>query len=148
MSGDLAYYLDSLLTPPSNFTLATTTRLKSRGVNLSREGVSIKTNKRWDRDDYLDATQRCVRPPSHVCPCSCCLLHSNSMTLPASFYRCSGFVKAYNNSTFGPGPGAGVRSHSASSIRSEHHNSEGRDRHGTVSGGESYLRKTPSSGAK
>lgn len=32
--------------------------LKHKGVNVSREGVSVKTNKRWDRSDYLDATQR------------------------------------------------------------------------------------------
>ncbi|KZT66312.1 hypothetical protein DAEQUDRAFT_473047 [Daedalea quercina L-15889] len=93
---------------------ATKASLKNRGVNLSKDGVSIKTNKRWDRGDYLDATQR-------------------------------GFVKAYNNSTFGSGLGAGVRSHSASSIRSEQ-SSEGRDRHGTASGGESrvFSLKTPS----
>jgi len=95
---------------------ATKASLKNRGVNLSKEGVSIKTNRRWDRDSYLDATQR-------------------------------GFVKAYNNASFGPGPGAGVRSHSASSIRTQNHNDNGRDRHGTVSNGESHafaLKKTPS----
>ncbi|KAI0631826.1 hypothetical protein C8Q77DRAFT_164862 [Trametes polyzona] len=32
--------------------------LKSRGVNVSKKGVSVKTSKRYDREDYLDATQR------------------------------------------------------------------------------------------
>ncbi|KAH9850462.1 hypothetical protein C2E23DRAFT_835195 [Lenzites betulinus] len=32
--------------------------LKTKGVNLSKNGVSVKTNKRYDREDYLDATQR------------------------------------------------------------------------------------------
>ncbi|KAI0820892.1 hypothetical protein BC628DRAFT_1394847 [Trametes gibbosa] len=32
--------------------------LKTKGVNVSKNGVSVKTNKRYDREDYLDATQR------------------------------------------------------------------------------------------
>ncbi|EIW53005.1 uncharacterized protein TRAVEDRAFT_75196 [Trametes versicolor FP-101664 SS1] len=32
--------------------------LKTKGVDVSRGGVSVKTNKRYDREDYLDATQR------------------------------------------------------------------------------------------
>ena len=36
------------------------TRLKSRGVDISANGVSVKTSKRFDRGDYVDATQRWV----------------------------------------------------------------------------------------
>lgn len=125
---------------PRCVSLCATNSLKNKGVNLSIEGVSIKTDKRWDRGDYLDATQRCVR----------CLLvflpALMSRPLPSLPYDSSGFVKAYNNSSFGPG--AGVRSHSASSIRSEQHNSEGRERHGTVSGGALHMRKTSTTGSK
>jgi hypothetical protein len=32
--------------------------LKTRGVDISDRGVKVKTNKRFDRDDYVDATQR------------------------------------------------------------------------------------------
>lgn len=32
--------------------------LKTRGISISKEGVSVKTDKRFDRERYLDATQR------------------------------------------------------------------------------------------
>jgi hypothetical protein len=32
--------------------------LKEKGVNLSDKGVSIKTQSRFSREDYIDATQR------------------------------------------------------------------------------------------
>ncbi|KAF9466740.1 hypothetical protein BDZ94DRAFT_1319254 [Collybia nuda] len=32
--------------------------LKTRGLTISDKGVSIKTSKRFDREDYVDATQR------------------------------------------------------------------------------------------
>ncbi|KIM63310.1 hypothetical protein SCLCIDRAFT_56973, partial [Scleroderma citrinum Foug A] len=32
--------------------------LKTRGISISKEGVSVKTDKRFDREHYLDATQR------------------------------------------------------------------------------------------
>ncbi|EPS94451.1 hypothetical protein FOMPIDRAFT_1134343, partial [Fomitopsis schrenkii] len=115
IAGGVVFGLLYIVKAMSQVAEATKASLKNKGVNLSIEGVSIKTDKRWDRGDYLDATQR-------------------------------GFVKAYNNSSFGPG--AGVRSHSASSIRSEQHNSEGRERHGTVSGGALHMRKTSTTGSK
>lgn len=37
--------------------------LKTRGLTISDKGVSIKTSKRFDREDYVDATQRYV---SHI----------------------------------------------------------------------------------
>ncbi|KAF6754735.1 hypothetical protein DFP72DRAFT_898651 [Ephemerocybe angulata] len=32
--------------------------LKAKGLDISSKGVSLKTDKRFDREDYLDATQR------------------------------------------------------------------------------------------
>ncbi|KAI0739916.1 hypothetical protein C8Q80DRAFT_1274940 [Daedaleopsis nitida] len=32
--------------------------LKNRGLNVSANGLSVKTDKRFDREQYLDATQR------------------------------------------------------------------------------------------
>jgi len=32
--------------------------LKNKGLHISGKGVSIKTSKRFDREDYVDATQR------------------------------------------------------------------------------------------
>ncbi|KAH7886772.1 hypothetical protein F5I97DRAFT_1927079 [Phlebopus sp. FC_14] len=32
--------------------------LKSKGISISDKGVSVKTEKRFDRGDYVDATQR------------------------------------------------------------------------------------------
>ncbi|KAI9462113.1 hypothetical protein HD554DRAFT_2223169 [Boletus coccyginus] len=37
---------------------STKASLEERGITLSRGGVSLKTEKRFDRDAYLDATQR------------------------------------------------------------------------------------------
>jgi len=37
---------------------STKASLQQRGITLSRDGVSLKTEKRFDRDAYLDATQR------------------------------------------------------------------------------------------
>jgi len=36
-------------------------RMKDKGYEVSGKGVSIKTSKRFDRQDYIDATQRYVR---------------------------------------------------------------------------------------
>jgi len=32
--------------------------LKSKGLDISGEGISVKTSRRFDRGDYVDATQR------------------------------------------------------------------------------------------
>jgi len=32
--------------------------LKTKGVHITDKGVSVKTSKRFDREDYVDATQR------------------------------------------------------------------------------------------
>jgi hypothetical protein len=46
--------------------------LKSRGLDISKEGVSVKTFRRFDREDYVDATQRsilffCKSLPNSIC---------------------------------------------------------------------------------
>jgi len=35
-------------------------RLESKGLHITDSGVSVKTDKRFDREDYVDATQRGV----------------------------------------------------------------------------------------
>ena len=35
-----------------------TKRLKERGIHVSDKGVSVKTSSRFNREDYIDATQR------------------------------------------------------------------------------------------
>ncbi|KAF8916073.1 hypothetical protein CPB85DRAFT_1432439 [Mucidula mucida] len=37
---------------------STKDKLKDRGYHISQGGVSVKTNKRVNREDYIDATQR------------------------------------------------------------------------------------------
>ncbi|KAF8059903.1 hypothetical protein FPV67DRAFT_1632907 [Lyophyllum atratum] len=37
---------------------STKENLKSKGLTISQKGVSVKTSKRFDRADYVDATQR------------------------------------------------------------------------------------------
>jgi len=32
--------------------------LKSKGLDISGEGISVKTSRRFEREDYVDATQR------------------------------------------------------------------------------------------
>ncbi|KAF8814584.1 hypothetical protein BYT27DRAFT_7156730 [Phlegmacium glaucopus] len=32
--------------------------LKTKGLDVSKKGVSVKTSRRFDREDYLDATHR------------------------------------------------------------------------------------------
>ncbi|EGN97382.1 hypothetical protein SERLA73DRAFT_184073 [Serpula lacrymans var. lacrymans S7.3] len=42
----------------SNAVQSTKESLNNRGIAISDKGVSVKTNKRFDRSDYVDATQR------------------------------------------------------------------------------------------
>ena len=37
--------------------------LKSKGLNVSHTGISVKTSKRFDREEYMEATRRCVLSP-------------------------------------------------------------------------------------
>jgi hypothetical protein len=73
-------------------------RLKSKGLDITGEGISVKTSRRFDRGDYVDATQRCEHYPS-------------SSTQGLTLYTHRGFIKAMNASSFGsstpdsPGPG-------------------------------------------
>jgi len=38
----------------------TRTDLRSKGVHVSNQGVQIKTNKTYNHEDYIDATQRAL----------------------------------------------------------------------------------------
>ena len=40
--------------------------LKAKGLDISHTGVSVKTQKRFDRQDYVDATQRYACAPSSL----------------------------------------------------------------------------------
>lgn len=40
--------------------------MKAKGVHITDKGLSVKTSKRFDREDYVDATQRCVYMPRIV----------------------------------------------------------------------------------
>ncbi|KAF8516519.1 hypothetical protein JB92DRAFT_2256286 [Gautieria morchelliformis] len=42
----------------SAFTSTTKEKLKSKGYDVSRKGVAVQTQKRFNREDYVDATQR------------------------------------------------------------------------------------------
>lgn len=44
-------------------------RMKDKGYDISHKGVSIKTTRRFDRQDYIDATQRyvCLTPLRTLC---------------------------------------------------------------------------------
>ncbi|KAG5645325.1 hypothetical protein DXG03_006514 [Asterophora parasitica] len=72
--------------------------LKNKGLTISHKGVSVKTARRFDREDYVDATQRCALhlpfSPYTPHPWYC-----------SSFSNCRGFVKAVNAASFGKGNG-------------------------------------------
>jgi len=42
----------------SEFTSTTKEKLKSKGYNVSDHGVQVQTQKRFNHEDYVDATQR------------------------------------------------------------------------------------------
>jgi len=42
----------------SEFTASTKEKLKSQGYNISDKGVEVHTEKRFNHEDYVDATQR------------------------------------------------------------------------------------------
>ena len=64
--------------------------LKSKGLNITDQGVSLKTSKRYDREDYIDSTQRCVSINSH---------RFFAIQFLISPYR--GFIKAMGAASFG-----------------------------------------------
>ncbi|GLB42855.1 hypothetical protein LshimejAT787_1203040 [Lyophyllum shimeji] len=78
---------------------STKENLKSRGMTISQQGVSIKTSKRFDRADYVDATQRGF----------------------VKAYEASTFGSNSNNSS----PGRMQRADSASSVKSSFSSSTG-----------------------
>lgn len=67
--------------------------LKTKGLNVSDTGISVKTSKRFDHEDYMEATRRCVH--SHFSHSSPTYLTSNSST------SLRGLVKVAGASSFG-----------------------------------------------
>jgi len=65
-------------------------RLKTKGLVISDKGVSVKTSRRFDQEDYVDATQRYYPP----------LLY-DTVGLLGSFFRNRGFIKAMGAASFG-----------------------------------------------
>ena len=67
--------------------------LKTKGLNVSHTGISVKTSKRFDHEEYMEATRRCVF--SH--------LDLTSHLLISSYFSTSlrGLVKAVGASSFG-----------------------------------------------
>ena len=55
----------------STFASTTKEKLKAKGYHVSAQGVAVQTQKRFNREDYVDATQRCVVVSClSVCPSS------------------------------------------------------------------------------
>ncbi|KAI0740048.1 hypothetical protein C8Q76DRAFT_790532 [Earliella scabrosa] len=68
--------------------------LKSKGVDVSAHGLSVKTDKRFDREQYLDATQRSVRVYIDLFPQRIQAAASDAVLF-------CGFIKAFNASSAG-----------------------------------------------
>ncbi|OCH87124.1 hypothetical protein OBBRIDRAFT_796540 [Obba rivulosa] len=51
------YYLGAQYTKAIE---STKESLKSKGVNVSKDGISVKTSRHMDHESYMDATQRSV----------------------------------------------------------------------------------------
>jgi hypothetical protein len=64
--------------------------LKTKGVHITDKGVAVKTSRRFDREDYVDATQRCAVSRSLFAVCA---------LANAAIDR--GIVKAVGASSFG-----------------------------------------------
>ena len=81
----------------STFASTTKEKLKAKGYHVSAQGVAVQTQKRFNREDYVDATQRCV-----LCPVCRFVLH-------LKVQLCRGLVKAFGASSFGKGKNDGSR---------------------------------------
>ena len=78
-------------------------------MDVSRHGLSVKTDKRFDRERYLDATQRSVR---------CFLRHDPGSTLVLTqLQNVRGFIKAFNASSAGNRPASGSVDEDSSTSR-------------------------------
>ncbi|KAJ7222426.1 hypothetical protein GGX14DRAFT_540412 [Mycena pura] len=68
--------------------------LKTKGLHITDKGVAVKTSKRFDREDYVDATQRCVRSTA------------NHRTRLLTFLLRRGIVRAVGAASFRKGGAA------------------------------------------
>ncbi|KAJ8688950.1 hypothetical protein PTI98_013020 [Pleurotus ostreatus] len=85
--GGIIYGVLYLVNSVSQGVASTKEALANKGLHISDKGVSVKTSKRFDREDYVDATQRYVLSPSAKHP------------LTSAPDR--GFIKAMNAASFG-----------------------------------------------
>ncbi|EMD31609.1 hypothetical protein CERSUDRAFT_119653 [Gelatoporia subvermispora B] len=58
--GGIAYGLYFVGSQCAKAIESTKQSLKNKGVNVSKEGISVKTSRHLDREAYMDATQRSV----------------------------------------------------------------------------------------
>ncbi|KAJ7047851.1 hypothetical protein C8F04DRAFT_24049 [Mycena alexandri] len=56
--GGVIYIILSIVRGVSQGVESAKEGLKTKGVHITDKGVSVKTSKRFDREDYVDATQR------------------------------------------------------------------------------------------
>ncbi|KAJ7087302.1 hypothetical protein B0H15DRAFT_307151 [Mycena belliarum] len=56
--GAIIYAILSVLGSISQGVESAKEGLKTKGVHMTDKGVSVKTSRRFDREDYVDATQR------------------------------------------------------------------------------------------
>ncbi|PPR00735.1 hypothetical protein CVT24_000941 [Panaeolus cyanescens] len=56
--GGAIYVIVSIVQSVNKSVSSTRESLKAQGLEISGSGVSVKTQKRFDREDYVDATQR------------------------------------------------------------------------------------------
>ncbi|KAF9039213.1 hypothetical protein BJ165DRAFT_1496846 [Panaeolus papilionaceus] len=56
--GGAIYLIVSVVQSINKGVSSTKESLKAQGLHISENGVSVKTQRRFDREDYVDATQR------------------------------------------------------------------------------------------
>ncbi|KAF4588062.1 hypothetical protein EYR38_010023 [Pleurotus pulmonarius] len=66
--GGIIYGVLYLVNSVSQGVASTKEALANKGLHISDKGMSVKTSKRFDREDYVDATQRYVASSSAKLP--------------------------------------------------------------------------------
>jgi len=56
--GGVVYGVMSMVKTVNEGVASTKESLKAKGLHVTSSGVSVKTDKRFDREEYMDATQR------------------------------------------------------------------------------------------
>ena len=71
--------------------LIVTNSLKTKGLDVSHTGISVKTSKRFDHEEYMEATRRCVLSQ----------LAYLFLLILSNFFFLRGLVKVAGASSFG-----------------------------------------------